>query len=230
MEQPYQIREGVGFSRFEGRTIILDIAADRYWQLGEDAGLVLEAIRSGSTRVADEPALARLVTLGFIAPVGDRPARRSPDAARSTSCRMPAPADSALERTVVTERPGWATACEVVALAIIARIALRTCPLKMTLDRLAFRRERAASCAPASSLEALARQFGQLRRLLPLRPLCLPDSIAFLRFAIRRGHAPRLVFGVEAFPFTAHCWVQDGSVVLTDALDHASRFKPILVI
>ncbi|MFX7883059.1 lasso peptide biosynthesis B2 protein, partial [Acinetobacter baumannii] len=62
------------------------------------------------------------------------------------------------------------------------------------------------------------------------RPLCLPDSIAFLRFAIRRGYAPRLVFGVEAFPFTAHCWVQDGSVVLTDALDHASRFKPILVI
>ena len=230
MEQPYQIREGVGFSRFEGRTIVLDIAADRYWQLGEDAGLVLDAIRSGSTRVADEPALARLVTLGFIVMAGGGPMRDSPNDAGSKSCLVPAPADSALERAVVTERPGWATACEVVALAIIARMALRTRPLKSTLDRLAARREGAASSVPTSNLEALARQFGQLRRLLPLRPLCLPDSIAFLRFAVRRGHAPRLVFGVEAFPFTAHCWVQDGSVVLTDALDHASRFKPILVI
>jgi hypothetical protein len=230
MEQPYQIREGVGFSRFAGRTIILDIAADRYWQLGEDAGLVLDAIRSGTVRVADEPALARLLMLGFIVVAGDGPTRGSPNDAGSGSCLVLAPADSALERTVVTERPGWATACEVVALAITARIALRTRPLKMTLDRLAARRERVASSAPASSLEALARQFGQLRRLLPLRPLCLPDSIAFLWFVARRGHAPRLVFGVEAFPFTAHCWVQDGSVVLTDALDHASRFKPILVI
>lgn len=229
MEQPFQIREGVGFSRFEGRTIILDIAADRYWQLGEDAGLVLEAICSGATRVADEPALARLATLGFIVRASDGPTRGSPNSG-SGSCLVPAPADSALERTVATKRPGWSTACEVVALAIIARVALRTRPLKMTLDRLAAHRERAASSAPASSLEALARQFGQLRRLLPLRPLCLPDSIAFLRFAVRRGHAPQLVFGVEAFPFTAHCWVQDGNVVLTDALDHASRFKPILVI
>jgi hypothetical protein len=230
MEQPYQIREGVGFSRFEGRTIILDIAADRYWQLGEDAGLLLDAIRSGSTRVADEPALARLVTLGFIVVAGGGPTRGSPNDAGSGACLVPAPAGSALERAVVTERPGWTMASEVVALAIIARIALRTRPLKTILDRLAARRERTGSTVPASSLEALARQFGQLRRLLPLRPLCLPDSIAFLRFAVRRGHAPRLVFGVEAFPFTAHCWVQDGSVVLTDALDHASRFKPILVI
>lgn len=230
MEQPFQIREGVGFSRFEGRTIILDIAADRYWQLGEDAGLVLDAIRSGSTRVADEPALARLVTLGFIVMVGDGPTRETPNDAILESCLVPTPADSALERAVVTERLGWTMASEVVALAIIARIALRTRPLKTILDRLAARRERTGSTVPASSLEVLARQFGQLRRLLPLRPLCLPDSIAFLRFAVRRGHAPRLVFGVEAFPFTAHCWVQDGSVVLTDALDHASRFKPILVI
>lgn len=230
MDQPYQIREGVGFSRFEGRTIVLDIAADRYWQLGEDAGLVLDAIRSGTPRGTNEPALARLVTFGFIAPAGDGRARRSADVARPTSCRVPAPAESALERTIVTERPGWAMACEVVALAIVARIALRTRPLKSILDRLAARRERTVMPIPASSLEALARQFGQLRRLLPLRPLCLPDSIAFLWFAARRGHAPRLVFGVEAFPFTAHCWVQDGAVVLTDALDHAGRFKPILVI
>jgi hypothetical protein len=230
MAQPYLIREGVGFSRFEGRTIILDIAADRYWQLGEDAGVVLDAIHSGAARDADAPALARLVTLGFVVIAGGGPMRGSPNNADSTPCRVPAPADSALERTIATARPGWATACEVAALALSARIALRTRPLKSTLERLAARRERAASLVPVSSLEALARQFGHLRRLLPLRPLCLPDSIAFLRFAVRRGHAPRLVFGVEAFPFTAHCWVQDGSVVLTDALDHAGRFKPILVI
>lgn len=139
------------------------------------------------------------------------------------------PSKSALEQTSRRTRGGWTTACEVAILAIAARVALRGLALKTILDRLAARRRRATLTAPATNLELLAQRFVRCRRLVPLRPLCLPDSIAFLWFAMRRGHAPRLVFGVEAFPFTAHCWVQDGDVVLTDALDHASRFKTILV-
>jgi len=65
---------------------------------------------------------------------------------------------------------------------------------------------------------------------VPLAPLCLPDTIAFLRFAARRGCFPRLVFGVEAWPFAAHCWAQADDIVLTDALHHARSFSPILVL
>ena len=229
MQQRYQIADGIGFCRFEGRTIVLDITADRYWQLGEDAGHVLETVGVGTTDGIDEHALARLVTLGFVAPASKGPAAMTGSLGASTGAPLPHPSKSALEEAGQQARAGWTTTCEVTTLAIAARVALRRLALKTILDRLAARRRRATPSPPATNLELLAQRFARCRRLVPLRPLCLQDSIAFLWFAMRRGHAPRLVFGVEAFPFTAHCWVQDGDVILTDALDHASRFKPIMV-
>lgn len=230
MQQRYRIADGIGFCRFEGRTIVLDITADRYWQLGEDAGRILETVGAGMTGGIDEHALARLVTLGFVAPAGEGPAAMTESPGAAIGASLSHPSKSALEQAVQQARAGWTTACEVATLVIAARVALRRLALKTILDRLAARRQRTTPPAPAADLALLAHRFARCRRLVPLRPLCLPDSIAFLWFAMRRGHAPRLVFGVEAFPFTAHCWVQDGSVVLTDALDHASRFKSIMVL
>lgn len=228
MQQRYRIADGIGFCRFEGRTIVLDTTADRYWQLGEDAGRVLETVGAGMTVGIDEHALARLARLGFVAPVGAAAMTESLGA--SIGASLSHPSKSALEQASQQARAGWMTACEVTTLVIAARVALRRLALKTILDRLAARRRRATPTAPAINLDLLAQRFAQCRRLVPLRPLCLPDSIAFLWYAMRRGHAPRLVFGVEAFPFTAHCWVQDADVVLTDALDHAGRFKPIMVL
>jgi hypothetical protein len=221
----YRIRDGIGFVGFEGRTIILDVAADRYWQLGADAGEALEALRTGGTDLVDSRAVARLRALGFVVPTGG-----GPDQARPTQCPIPAPSDSMLERPALPAQGDWRAAGEVALLVFAARIVLRARPLKAVLDGITARRPRSRAPGSAPGLDALAQQFARLRRLLPLRPLCLPDSIAFLWFVMRRGHAPRLVFGVEAYPFTAHCWVQDGSAVLTDALDHASRFRQILVL
>lgn len=221
----YRIRDGIGFVGFEGRTIILDVAADRYWQMGADAGEALGALRTGGTHIVDSRAVARLRALGFVVPTGG-----GPDQPEPVQCPIPAPSDSVLERPALPSRGDWRAVGEVALLAFAARVVLRARPLKAVLDGITARRPRTRAPGNAPGLDALAQQFARLRRLLPLRPLCLPDSIAFLWFAMRRGHAPRLVFGVEAFPFTAHCWVQDGSTVLTDALDHASRFRPILVL
>lgn len=221
----YRIRDGVGFVSFEGRTIILDVAADRYWQLGADAGKALEALQTGATERVGARILTRLRGLGFVVPTGGEP-----DQGGSEQRRLPVPSDSALERTELPSHGDWWTLGEVALLTFTARIVLRARPLKAVLDRIVAKRRRTRSPENGPGLDALAQQFARLRRLLPLRPLCLPDSIAFLWFVMRRGHAPRLVFGVEAFPFTAHCWAQDGSIVLTDALDHAGRFRPILVL
>ena len=221
----YRIRDGIGFVRFEGRTIILDVTADRYWQLGGDAGEALEALRTGAAGRVDARAVARLLAFGFVEPAGG-----APDQAGSAEWRIPAPSGSTLEWPALPSHADWRAVGEVALLAFAARVVLRARPLKAVLDRIAVRRRPTRSSGNGPGLEALAQQFARVRRLLPLHPLCLPDSIAFLWFVMRRGHAPRLVFGVEAFPFTAHCWVQDGSTVLTDALDHASRFRPILVL
>ena len=229
MQQRYRISEGIGFCRFEGRTIVLDIAADRYWQLGEDAGRLLESVGAGTPSGIDEDALARLVTLGFVAPAGEGAPATPTCPGSAIGASLSLPSKSALEQARQQDHAGWMMACEVAMLAFAARVALRRLALKSILDRLSARRQRDTPTPPDTNLEQLAQGFARCRRLVPLRPRCLPDSIAFLWFAMRRGHAPQLVFGVEAFPFTAHCWVQDGDVILTDALDHASRFTPIMV-
>jgi len=38
------------------------------------------------------------------------------------------------------------------------------------------------------------------------------------------------VFGVKLNPFSAHCWVQAGDIVLNDAIDHVTIHTPILVV
>jgi hypothetical protein len=41
---------------------------------------------------------------------------------------------------------------------------------------------------------------------------------------------PDWVFGVNADPFEAHCWVQAGNVVLNDTVAWVSGFTPIMVV
>lgn len=58
---------------------------------------------------------------------------------------------------------------------------------------------------------------------------CLADSLALLEFLEGNGHTADWVFAVTAPPFAAHCWVQIGSTVLNDTLDHARLYVPIMV-
>jgi hypothetical protein len=70
--------------------------------------------------------------------------------------------------------------------------------------------------------------FKNLRPLYPRPYLCLFDSLALLEFLASYGSFPRVVFGVVADPFQAHCWLQEGNVVLDDDLERVGRYKPIL--
>jgi hypothetical protein len=91
------------------------------------------------------------------------------------------------------------------------------------------RRQRATNGRAGEGLDA-ARQFLATRRLAPAAPRCLPDSLALLDHLARRGLGGELVFGVKLNPFSAHCWVQRGDLVLNDALDHVTLHTPILVV
>jgi len=225
MADIFGIAPGVGFARFAGRTIILDIRADRYWQLGEAAGRVLSAVANGSIPRTGDGALDQLLALGLVVRGPERRNRVRHGGAGPIAAR------GALEESGREKEPIPAMLqIEAAARLFSARAALKRRPLRDVLCRLAVRRARTRPRRPARDLAALARQFDAARRLLPFAPVCLPDSLALLHVAIWHGHAPRLVFGVEAFPFAAHCWVQQGTLVLNDALDHARRFTPIFVL
>jgi hypothetical protein len=108
---------------------------------------------------------------------------------------------------------------------------LRTKAFSRTLARIEQRRLRAEysgavrNTPHASSLVAA---FQRLRPLYPRSYLCLFDSLALLEFLAGYRILPRIVFGVVADPFQAHCWLQDGSTVINDVLERVGRYKPIL--
>jgi hypothetical protein len=224
VEPRYRIRDGIGFCRFDDRTIILDVEADRYWQLGPGAGAILEQIEKTGMPGVAPGRLEHLEHLKLVEPLGRAHRADTP------RLPLPRPSASAVEASPERSATGWFSGAEVLLFTIAARSALKALPLKSVLHRTVARRRATRPGRQAPSLASVARSFHEKRQLVPLRPACLSDSIAFLWFASRRGHAPRLVFGVEAYPFAAHCWAQEGELVLTDALEHATMFKPILIL
>jgi hypothetical protein len=77
---------------------------------------------------------------------------------------------------------------------------------------------------------AIAAGFDALNPLFPRTDRCLVRALAFLSLCLDRDLAPFLVFGVQTRPFLAHCWVQQGDIVLNDAAEHVRPFAPILVV
>ncbi len=59
---------------------------------------------------------------------------------------------------------------------------------------------------------------------------CLFESLALGKFLASYHIHPHWVFGVQARPFAAHCWLQQDGVVLNDTVEYVSRYTPIMVV
>jgi Transglutaminase-like superfamily len=109
--------------------------------------------------------------------------------------------------------------------------SLRKGKLALVLTRIKRRRIRAGprtKWLEDSDAIRLIIAFKNLRPLYPRPYLCLFDSLALLEFLAGHHSYPRIVFGVVADPFQAHCWLQEGGVLLNDDLERVGRYKPIL--
>ncbi|ANO50071.1 lasso peptide biosynthesis B2 protein [Woeseia oceani] len=80
---------------------------------------------------------------------------------------------------------------------------------------------------PEKLLELVA-VFHRLRPYYVREYLCRFDSLALIEFLAHYRHFPEWVFGVTGEPFAAHCWVQEGNMVLNDTVDFVRRFTPIM--
>lgn len=83
--------------------------------------------------------------------------------------------------------------------------------------------------ASVSRVCTLAMQLDRLRPFVPRSGSCLPSSILLLAFLRRHGIRATWVFGVQTFPFEAHCWVEYKGVVLNDTLEHVRWYTPIAI-
>jgi hypothetical protein len=118
--------------------------------------------------------------------------------------------------------------------ATLARYRLAACSFYSTIRRIGKRRMRHSVYPESSEFAELGSLVAAFRRLRPLLPAskvpCLLSSLVLIEFLARYGHFPNLVFGVRAAPFSAHCWVQHGCMVLNCTLEEALTFTPIMVV
>lgn len=101
---------------------------------------------------------------------------------------------------------------------------IRTRPLEVVLRR----RMRTGSAHAIPSRVNRVAEFHAVRPFIPVPRVCLHDCLALVEWLGGARGGVQLVFGVSAYPFAAHCWVQADGVVLDDHPDSPSRFQPIL--
>lgn len=223
----YCLREDLSFCQVDGHLVFLDIQSDRYFRLSEGLERVLLSyIESGGDQRVD---ISTLVTRGILVAAQGRM-----DCPHPISIEVPT--RSAVEYESPPDRISFATTFDVWTLVLRTRPQLKLRNLKDILDRLiAHRRQHTSESGIAATdfeqrVVDAATRFTRARRSVPIETRCLLDSIAMTRYLADRQIYANIVFGVCADPFSAHCWVQSGSLVLNDTVGNVTGHIPIRVV
>jgi len=111
--------------------------------------------------------------------------------------------------------------------------SLKTQTMAQTAEQV-LRRKTSCSNDTADFDLALASEivtaFNSMRHVFPRNYLCLFDSLALLECLARHQLFPDWVFGVQAEPFEAHCWLQHRDILLNDSVERVRQYVPIMSI
>lgn len=212
------LRPGVSFAPVGTRLVFLDLGNDRYCALPPAAAETLAALRSAREPAdPDYPDVRRLLATGLFA---------LNDSASDLDPVVHHPAASGLGGD-----PGrgarFADLMAVARLLVSVRRQLRPGRLEALTAAPVPSLRRGKDNPERPSPHELAERFRAARRLLPLAPRCLRDSLALRAWLDRHGRRAMIVFGVTSEPFAAHCWLECDGVVLNDAPDRIASFVPV---
>jgi hypothetical protein len=131
-------------------------------------------------------------------------------------------------------RVGFVVILRFIAAAVRAALLLKYRTFESVVYRVADRnrvsRDRKAD-VDLASLHQLVAVFATLRPFFfTAKDACLFDALALAEFLAGYGIDCRWVFGVQARPFAAHCWLQHDGIVLNDTVDHVRRYTPIMIV
>jgi len=193
--------------------VLLDVLTDAY--LCIPGGVAHLRPDSGGAHVdpPDDDIRRMLAEAGYLTEGDAGPARARPDPPRRS---LEARADA---------RPARGEALRLAA----ATLDLLTCYRGRSLAQiLAVAARRQPSTSDPLEAVRLAQVFQHFAPWLPLSRKCLVRSFVLLRFLQRSGVAAQWVFGVRTWPFSAHCWIQHGDLVLDDHWERLVVYEPIL--
>lgn len=222
----YRLREGLSYCVSDGIAVFLDIDTDRYFRLpaAPEHTFLRYAQGCGASAGDLEPLVARriLEPSSHAAPVEAPP-------------WVPVPARSALELPVPRKKAAAPAIPKVLLTTWSVHRQIQAGPLKAVLGRAVRHRQvhlqsKGDRHRSEDGLLECAHVFRHARRHVPIPTRCLLDSLALTRFLARRGQASTIVFGVSHEPFSAHCWVQVGDLVLNDTVGSVLTHTPIKVI
>jgi len=221
----FSLRDTLHHCTASGRTIVLDIEADRYFALPPGMDEAFRRAAGGEPCSPDDDGVLQpLLARGMLIEQ-----TQAPDTDLSIRI-MPASRDVVAS---VGQRPGPSMLMQVaVAQCVLAwRVRLRGLPA--LIRDIESRKPTAGADVAWRHDDEYARinaAFEALGLIFRRSDRCLVRSLAFVWICLRRGFAPSLVFGVQASPFSAHCWVQQGETVLNDTVDNVRPFTPIMVV
>jgi hypothetical protein len=217
-----------------GQVVLLDLVRDQYiavlpphrlarWVRGWPA-----PAGPGPLPAAQDPVLSRLLASGMLAGGADAGKDAAPVSIRRAPAALVEPDFESRPRVTLTQL------LRLVSAHVRARWQRTRWPMGRIVSAMAAARARPQTSAGNTGLASLR---GDVAAFLHLRPLlytvqdgCLLDCLTLLHYLAPRGIFPEWVFGVQADPFLAHCWLQQGDFVFNDHPDRVRPFTPILVV
>jgi len=217
----------ISFCEMDGRLFFLDIQNDQYFQLSRALELnLLSYLEAPDNPAVDISGLIKhnLISLTTTLPYS------------SSAMGITLPSESAIEMPCPGKRVPFDAALDVFVMVATMRWQLKVRRLKQVLQALSdYRNERTSppvhdQAELRQRLSEAATAFNLVRPYVPIEMCCLIDSLSMVRFLAKRGLHAHLIMGVASDPFSAHAWVQHGSLVLNETVGKAQTHIPIRVI
>ncbi|MBT2145690.1 MULTISPECIES: lasso peptide biosynthesis B2 protein [unclassified Rhodanobacter] len=217
----------ISFCELDGRLFFLDIQNDQYFQLSR----ALERSLLSYLKAPDDAGvdISRLVKHNLISLTTAAPYDGS-----ATGVALPS--ESAIETPYPDRRISFDVVRDVFLMVAMMRWQLKIRRLKTVLQALSdYRHSRVSPLVHDQAkfrqrLSEAATAFNLVRPYVPIEMCCLIDSLSMVRFLAKRGLHAHLIMGVASDPFSAHAWVQHGSLVLNETVGTAQAHVPIRVI
>jgi hypothetical protein len=215
------LRDNLYWCDCGGRAVFLDLKADLYFCLPRESNAAFLRVARHEARSRDTELLEPLVRRGLLART-------------ETPARIPPP--ETVETPQSDFQPGQRAQ---ISLFAMVRTIFSELWTQRLLRRHGFHQaiERVRRIEPGSitlsehrSIQALVSASSASALFLRSHDRCLVRGIALHSACRKRGLATKLVLGVVAHPFTAHCWVQLRSTVLVGGFEQARLYTPILVV